>query len=156
MISPETWNLRQEVLQKYGGRCACVCGCGDANLRRLQLHHIHGNGNDDRKSMRGMNQYTKLMANPIDPTLEPLCVGCHWEHTMFGNCDGGLSQAVETDDDLTPKACTGGVEEPRHNGGIANTPRLDAGVFDFPREPMTYQTPTPEPKRRWGSIFKRS
>jgi hypothetical protein len=89
LIAPDTWTIRQQVMRKYGGVCVCPCGCGSTNLRHLQLHHVNGGGTKEREVglVRGKNLYIKLMANPVDPNLHPLCVACHWEATMFGVCE---------------------------------------------------------------------
>ena len=151
-MSPETWDLRQQVLRKYGGICACPCGCRCDNLRLLQLHHVDGEGTKDRKTTRGINLYTRLMAQPVDSTLHPLCVSCHWQITIFGNCDQDL---------------TGGgkeKEEPQHNGGeepvvTQHDQSPPAPDFDYLRNagrtaaergiPQSLPEPLPRQWRRW-------
>jgi len=97
LISEDTWHLRQQVLRKYGGMCACACGCHDMNLRHLQLDHRLGGGTQERSSIRGKNAYIKLMAEPVNPNMNPLCANCHFEKTMFGTCHGGLTSEKHND-----------------------------------------------------------
>lgn len=122
MISPETWKLRQQVLQKYGGRCTCACGCRTEDLQLLQLHHTSGGGSQERKHVRGNTYYTRLLKADVDPELTALCVNCHWLETMFGTCHLGLS----LDEQIANEASlTGGQSRRRQE-------LLQPGVKEYP------------------------
>jgi hypothetical protein len=144
MISAETWNLRQQILRKYGGQCTCRCGCRESNLRRLQLHHANGGGTKERQSVRGSTHYVRLLAKPVDKSLTPLCVGCHWEETMFEICHGGLSpenrkELVQINDGGQPDS-----SEPRQEPGVST--RDDA--WPDPYEALKHAPPPQPPPMR--------
>jgi hypothetical protein len=88
MISPETWELRQKALRKYGGKCLCSCGCVEHDLRLLQFDHINGLGGKEREKVRGLNFYRKLMKEEVSPLLQPLCANCHFLKSQFNTCSG--------------------------------------------------------------------
>ena len=155
MITEDTWRLRQRLLLNYGGRCTCACGCQEAMLALLQLHHIHGDGADERKKTRGVHYYTRLLNLPINPRLQLLCVSCHWLETMFGACARGVSA---NNGALLTTATTGSHEEPRHNGTSPSAIAVihDAWAEQWPDDPEPSVAPTPvppPPRRRW---FQRS
>jgi hypothetical protein len=150
MISATTWALRQTILRKYGGRCRCVCGCQESNLRRLQVDHKYGHGNDDRKTLRGERWYAKLLAQPVDPTLELLCAGCHWERTMHGWCQG------QGEGRHGPEVTQ--TEEYQSVSGVTPLQQeVHVGPFDHLNPALTASRlpdqaparPAPPPTRRW-------
>jgi len=113
-FSDDTWSLRQQVLRKYGGKCMCACGCGDTNLRHLQLDHVMNNGGAERLTIRGKHAYVKLLAQPRNPNLNPLCANCHFQKTMFETCDGGFTPTPTRDEGLTDTAGQEKKDELRH------------------------------------------
>lgn len=65
--------VRDEVVQKLGGKCPC----GFADPRALQIDHIHGGGNDDRRKFGGRWRlfYEYVADNPAK--FQILCSNCN-------------------------------------------------------------------------------
>lgn len=67
--------LRVKTLMFHGGKCE---HCGFADMRALQLDHVHGGGNRERKRS-GDNSHTIVYAGlrrPFD--FQVLCANCNW------------------------------------------------------------------------------
>ena len=102
-----TWrrNLRLAVLKKLGGKCANpACqwlnadgsrGCTD--WRCLQVDHVHGNGNTERKlfiNTKGIGAlYRKILAD-TDGLYQLLCANCNWIK-KYVNREDGSTNVVE-------------------------------------------------------------
>lgn len=131
IITPETWNVRQQILRQYGGVCTCVCGCREANPRRLQLHHVYGEGKAEREKNRGMNWYRTLLHKPNRHDLHVRCVGCHWEVTLFGVCEhqgshtGGSQTQPTVVEDQSHEADTREPRKVKSQKGENCTPRAE-------------------------------
>ena len=76
---------KQEVVEYLGGRCTA---CGEIDIRCLTVHHINGDGSDDRRSdnkkgkIDSPTYYSRLyrqIKTALFPTfpLELLCFNCH-------------------------------------------------------------------------------
>lgn len=83
-------NIKRTILIQYlGGKC---CRCGYENdIRALQLDHIHGDGNIDRKRKGRCGKiyryYVKneLTLKEAENTLQVLCANCHAIKTIENN-----------------------------------------------------------------------
>ena len=66
--------LRLRVLMLFGGKCQC---CGFSDPRALQVDHIDGGGNQERKVLKGTgSRYKAVLADPARYQL--LCANCNW------------------------------------------------------------------------------
>lgn len=94
--TPADEQLKREVMTHFGHACACY-GCGERRLEVLELDHIHGGGNAERKAMKrqGSSFYREVktaidQGGPINQrflaTLQPLCQTCHRSKTAQGTC----------------------------------------------------------------------
>ena len=68
-------NARADVIKKFGGKCV---RCGFDDPRALQLDHVNGGGNRDRriKEMGTSRRHEDAIANPTKYQL--LCANCNW------------------------------------------------------------------------------
>ena len=66
--------LREQVLEQYGKKCN-KCGY-NADLRVLQLDHINGNGNKERRTIGVRGIRRNALKNPEQYQL--LCPTCNW------------------------------------------------------------------------------
>lgn len=65
---------RQAVLDAYGNQCQC---CGETQTIFLQIDHVNGGGNKDRKS--GISDFTALAYKEGFPDkFRLLCANCNW------------------------------------------------------------------------------
>lgn len=65
---------KNEVFDLLGRKCA-VCGFSDE--RALQIDHINGGGNKERKSMRGRKLYAHILSLG-GVGYQILCANCNW------------------------------------------------------------------------------
>lgn len=77
-------SLKKEVFEHYGGLvCACI-GCGIHNINVLELDHINGGGNAERKTVgSGKTFYKYLKKNKYPAGYRVLCANCNkgrWVH----------------------------------------------------------------------------
>lgn len=65
--------MRDKVVLELGGKCAC----GFTDTRALQIDHIKGGGNDDRRKFGGRWRlfYEYVAANPLK--FQILCANCN-------------------------------------------------------------------------------
>ncbi len=107
----------------YGGKCA---NCPEKDFAKLDIHHVEGGGNLDRKdagggsnSLRDLLKYFEQYGRPKEG-LELLCLSCHakkrretanrellsatqtcnilnWCRVTAELCEGGLSRLVENE-----------------------------------------------------------
>lgn len=72
---------RTLLLARLGGACES-CFVRDASL---EIDHIHGGGNDARRSKGNAGEITRLLSLP-DPilyaTVQALCPPCHADKTL--------------------------------------------------------------------------
>lgn len=68
--------LKQQVVDGYGGRCAC---CKETCLEFLTIDHVHGNGNQHRKTVKalGKHLYQVLIAEGFPNYARVLCFNCN-------------------------------------------------------------------------------
>ncbi|MFQ5573257.1 MAG: hypothetical protein ACE5EJ_03290 [Nitrosopumilaceae archaeon] len=73
-------NLRKEVIDKYGSRCAC---CNEENLLFLTIDHVNNDGGKERQKLFGTKAgstrswYQKLKREPVRNDLQVLCFNCN-------------------------------------------------------------------------------
>ncbi|KKN98919.1 hypothetical protein LCGC14_0141640 [marine sediment metagenome] len=79
--------LKQEVMNKYGGKCNC---CGIKELSFLNIDHVNGNGRAHLKSIDkegGHRFYRWLLANDSSSEFQVLCFNCNMsKHLSGGTC----------------------------------------------------------------------
>lgn len=67
-------SLREQVLEQYDRRCG-VCGF-DKDVRILQLDHINGGGNQERREIGTRGIRRKALEHP--ELYQLLCPNCNW------------------------------------------------------------------------------
>jgi hypothetical protein len=82
--------LRQRVLDHYGGKCVC---CGESGPQFLTLDHINGDGGARRKELpshlrTGGGMYGKIVRDgfPYPDYLQVLCYNCNCARGHHGYC----------------------------------------------------------------------
>lgn len=78
--------LREEVLSRYGMKCAC---CGEAREEFLSIDHPSGDGAAHRRSIgltSGDPFYRWLRANGFPPGFRTLCMNCNTSFGFHGYC----------------------------------------------------------------------
>lgn len=65
--------VRKEALEILGSKC---CKCGFSDIRALQIDHINGGGNRERKEKGDYAMYKGVILNPEKYQL--LCANCNW------------------------------------------------------------------------------
>lgn len=78
-------NKRLKAIGVLGGRCA---GCGNEDLRVLQIDHVGGGGNQDRKINRSrVTILNRVISGEVGYQL--LCANCHciktFDNGEYGN-----------------------------------------------------------------------
>jgi len=72
---------RLKLLELLANGSPYCKNCGFTDVRALQLDHINGGGNDDRKRLGGsdveITYYLKHL-NEARETLQVLCANCNW------------------------------------------------------------------------------
>lgn len=79
-------DLRKEVVEAYGGKCAC---CNEHRWQFLTLDHPNGDGQEDRAKYRMMTGqiygWVKKNGFPKD-MYRVLCMNCNWIRRFGGVC----------------------------------------------------------------------
>lgn len=74
---------REQALLALGGKCA---SCGNADKRVLQIDHVNGGGNSDRKGSR-VSVLNRVISG--ESGFQSLCANCHciksFENGEYGN-----------------------------------------------------------------------
>lgn len=79
--------IRKEVINKYGGKCAC---CGEYRLEFLAIDHVNGGGSLQRSSgMKGSKFYRWLYKNEVSLEYRVLCHNCNVSFGLYGYCPHG-------------------------------------------------------------------
>jgi len=65
---------RQEIIKKLGGKCV---RCGIDDIRVLQVDHINGGGNKEKRNFTN-NQIRKMIMNDNGSKYQLLCANCNW------------------------------------------------------------------------------
>lgn len=72
-------NLRPRVVERLGSRCA---SCGTDDIRVLQVDHVHGGGEEDRRSRTAVTIWRAILRGDEDGNFQLLCANCHLIKTL--------------------------------------------------------------------------
>lgn len=75
--------LRADVFAGYGGKCAC---CGESESEFLQLDHVDGGGNVDRKTRATKTLYAAVRREGYPPGFQLLCANCNQAKSRRQGC----------------------------------------------------------------------
>ena len=79
-----TKNLKQQVIEGYGGKCEC---CGESNPEFLTVDHINGGGKAHRESTGyGDSHYLWIINHGFPKDLRLLCMNCNFSIGHYGYC----------------------------------------------------------------------
>lgn len=78
-------NLRKQVYEAYGDKCAC---CGENHLAFLSIDHVNNDGNIDRSNgIRGLQLIRKIIKEKFPDKYQILCFNCNTaKHFWPGGC----------------------------------------------------------------------
>lgn len=79
-------NLRNKVLDAYGGKCAC---CSTDIREFLEVDHINNDGAEHRRSLggeAGREFYWWVVNNNFPNNLQLLCSNCNLAKYRYGSC----------------------------------------------------------------------
>ncbi len=72
-------NRRINTIKLLGGKCI---RCGNSDFRVLQIDHVNGNGNEERRKVAYMRSFIlqQLKSNPVEANkkYQLLCANCNW------------------------------------------------------------------------------
>lgn len=75
--------IKARAIMKYGGVCK-RCGFGD--IRALQIDHVSGDGNEERKRFKNSTTiYRHLIKNEKSKKYQVLCANCNWIKRVENN-----------------------------------------------------------------------
>jgi len=78
---------RAKVLEFLGGQCV-VCGFSDT--RALQIDHINGGGNKERRESPSCFSYWKKIMSTPSGKYQLLCANCNWIKRASNEESNGL------------------------------------------------------------------
>ena len=81
-----TFALKLEMIEAYGGKCAC---CGQDIPEFLTLDHPNGDGAEDRRQRKtngGYGMYLQLKREGWPKTFRLLCWDCNCSIGRYGYC----------------------------------------------------------------------
>ena len=80
-----TRRVREEVIRRYGGKCAC---CGVSNYEFLSIDHIKGNGLKHRRKLNieGQKFIFWLRRKNYPKEFQVLCHNCNQSLGHYGFC----------------------------------------------------------------------
>ena len=67
--------LRRRVLEKLGNQCV---ECGISDFRVLQIDHVNGGGNRERRALYSSLLYLKNVEKDNGAVYQLLCANCNW------------------------------------------------------------------------------
>lgn len=84
-IRMETFRLKSQVFEHYGGKCSC---CGESQFEFLSIDHINNNGSEHRKDIKksGTHFYKWIIDNNYPDDLQILCLNCNLSKGFYGYC----------------------------------------------------------------------
>jgi len=73
---------RLKIIEILGGKCV---RCGETDMRCLQVDHVNGGGNKERRNTGNNNSklYRRMLEHPEDYQL--LCANCNWKKRYENN-----------------------------------------------------------------------
>jgi len=74
----ERERLRMNVLLHYTQDMLQCARCGFSDVRALTVDHINGGGSQDRKKLRGVAFYKKIINACYPPIYQVLCMNCQF------------------------------------------------------------------------------
>ena len=82
-------SIRIKLINALGGKCV---RCGNSDYRCLQLDHINGHGNKERKlgNSASILRYYNKHQNEIKSKFQLLCANCNWIKRYENNEHGNL------------------------------------------------------------------
>jgi hypothetical protein len=84
-IKKHRLKLKLAVISHYSnGNNECAC-CGETHIEFLTLHHINGNGKNDRE-IHGNDLYRWLTKNNFPIGYQILCFNCNCAEAFFNGC----------------------------------------------------------------------
>lgn len=75
--------IRREVLEHYGHHCDC---CGETREEFLALDHVHGGGNQHRKTITCNSVTVWVYKNNYPEGFRLLCHNCNFSLGAYGYC----------------------------------------------------------------------
>jgi hypothetical protein len=66
--------FRLLAFKKLGNKCT---HCGFSDIRALQIDHVHGHGNSERKRLHTIQFYKKVIVD-TNNDYQLLCANCNW------------------------------------------------------------------------------
>jgi len=78
--------VKLKVINHYGGKCEC---CGEDVVEFLTIDHIHNNGNEHRKALKGkgIKVYEDIIKNNYpENEFRVLCFNCNITRGFYGYC----------------------------------------------------------------------
>jgi hypothetical protein len=76
--------IREKILEAYGNKCTC---CGEENKEFLQIDHINGGGNKERKVLKNaFTLYRSIIKRKFPAEYRLLCANCNSSLGHYGYC----------------------------------------------------------------------
>lgn len=75
--------LRQKVIDAYGGCCAC---CGETRFEFLAIDHVNGGGRKEREVLSSWQLVNKVYKLDCPPEYQILCHNCNSAKGWWGFC----------------------------------------------------------------------
>lgn len=84
-IRMETFRLKSQVFEHYGGKCSC---CDESQFEFLSIDHINNDGCKHRKKIKksGTHFYKWIIDNNYPNDLQILCLNCNLSKGFYGYC----------------------------------------------------------------------
>jgi hypothetical protein len=73
--------FRKEIFNKFGNKCI---KCGFSDIRALQIDHVYGGGDKERKIV-GNLQFYRLVLRDTTGKYQLLCANCNWIKRIENN-----------------------------------------------------------------------
>lgn len=68
------WKLRQEVINKLGGKCI---NCGITDIKVLEINHVHGGGTKHLKKVGTTMHLYDIKSNRTNRKYDIRCANCN-------------------------------------------------------------------------------
>lgn len=75
--------LRQKVIDGYGGGCAC---CSETTFEFLAIDHVNGGGSKEREKLSSWQLVNKVYKLGFPPEYQILCHNCNSAKGWWGEC----------------------------------------------------------------------